>query len=61
MTTFPLGVLLGAWISLEDMTDDNGPLHYYPGSHKLPYYLNGDYANEGTDIMIGNKSYDVNE
>ncbi|HRP54885.1 phytanoyl-CoA dioxygenase family protein [Agriterribacter sp.] len=57
MTTFPLGGLLGVWIALEDITDENGPLHYYPGSHKLPYYLNSDYGNEGNALFLGNKSY----
>lgn len=57
MTTFPLGGLLGVWIALEDIYEDNGPLHYYPGSHKLPYYLNSDYDNVGTTSMIGDKSY----
>ena len=61
MTTYPLGGLLGVWIALEDITDDNGPLHYYPGSHKLPYYLNADYDNDGNYFMIGNKSYSVYE
>ena len=57
MTTFPLGGLLGVWIALEDIDLDNGPLHYYPGSHKLPYYLNSDYDNEGTFFMTGDKDY----
>jgi phytanoyl-CoA hydroxylase len=57
MTTYPLGGLLGVWIALEDIDGDNGPLHYYPGSHKLPYYLNADYHNEGTSYLIGDKSY----
>ena len=57
MTTYPLGGLLGVWVALEDVGEDNGPLHYYPGSHKLPYYLNKDYNNEGSSFLIGNKSY----
>ncbi|MCC3153990.1 phytanoyl-CoA dioxygenase family protein [Hymenobacter sp. BT770] len=57
MSTFPLGGLAAAWVALEDITPDNGPLHYYPGSHKLPYYLNADYANEGTPWLTGNKEY----
>ncbi|MCC7029522.1 MAG: phytanoyl-CoA dioxygenase family protein [Chitinophagaceae bacterium] len=61
MTTYPLGGLMGAWIALEDINEDNGPLHYYPGSHKLPYYLNKDYDNEGNGLMIGNKTYDAYE
>ncbi len=57
MTTFPLGGLLGVWIALEDIDMDNGPLHYYPGSHLLPYYLNEDYDNEGNFFLLGKKSY----
>ncbi len=57
MTTFPLGGLLGFWIALEDIHLDNGPLHYYPGSHTLPYYLNEDYNNIGTKYKIGDKLY----
>ena len=57
MSTFPLGGLAAAWVALEDITPTNGPLHYYPGSHKLPYYLNADYQNEGTAWLIGEKPY----
>ena len=57
MSTFPLGGMAAAWVALEDITPDNGPLHYYPGSHKLPYYLNADYQNEGTEWLIGDKAY----
>ena len=57
MTTFPLGGLLGVWIALEDIEEDNGPLHYYPGSHTLPYYMNKDYDNEGNTCLIGDKPY----
>lgn len=57
MTTFPLGGLLGVWIALEDVDLENGALHYYPKSHKLPYYMNSDYDNEGTSMMLGEKGY----
>lgn len=57
MTTYPTGGLLGVWIALEDIYEDNGPLHYYPGSHKLPYYMNADYNNEDNKWLLGNKSY----
>lgn len=57
MTTYPLGGLLGVWLALDDTTEENGPLHYYPKSHKLPYYLNADYDNEGSSFLLGNKSY----
>ncbi len=57
MTTFPLGGLLGVWMALEDIDEDNGPLHYYPKSHTLPYYLNQDYDNEGNRFLIGHQTY----
>lgn len=61
MSTFPKGNLIAIWIALEDITEENGPLHYYPGSHKLPCVLNSDYSNEGTKFMLGDKSYDKYE
>lgn len=36
-STIPEGYMLGVWVALEDIDRDNGPLIYYPGSHKLPY------------------------
>ena len=30
--------MVGVWVALEDIDSENGPLIYYPGSHKLPYY-----------------------
>ncbi|HZW31380.1 MAG TPA: phytanoyl-CoA dioxygenase family protein [Isosphaeraceae bacterium] len=32
----PAGFMCGVWVALEDIDRDNGPLEYYPGSHKLP-------------------------
>lgn len=34
--TEPYGWMCGVWIALEDVTMDNGPLQYFPESHKLP-------------------------
>lgn len=39
MTTYPMGYMAAAWIAFEDIHLDSGPLVYYPGSHRLPYYL----------------------
>jgi ectoine hydroxylase-related dioxygenase (phytanoyl-CoA dioxygenase family) len=36
--SIPQRFMCGVWVALEDITNDNGPLHYYPGSHKLPFY-----------------------
>jgi ectoine hydroxylase-related dioxygenase (phytanoyl-CoA dioxygenase family) len=30
--------MCGVWVALEDIDERNGPLHYYPESHKLPVY-----------------------
>lgn len=57
MTTFPLGGLSACWLALENIGPNQGPLHYYPGSHKLPYYLNSDYGNSGTYFLTGKKTY----
>lgn len=40
MTTFPKGFLIAAWVALEDIHPDAGPLFYYPGSHQWPYVGN---------------------
>ena len=57
MSTYPYGGMLAVWIALEDVGMDQGPLHYYPGSHKLPYVMNKDYDNQGNALMLGSKSY----
>lgn len=57
MATYPYGNLIAAWIALEEVDATNGPLHYYPGSHRLPYLMNADFGNEGTAWMLGNKPY----
>ncbi|HKP33073.1 MAG TPA: phytanoyl-CoA dioxygenase family protein [Chitinophagaceae bacterium] len=57
MTTYPLGYLIAVWIALEDVSIDNGPLFYYPGSHKLPYLLNSDFNEGETALVLGKKDY----
>lgn len=32
----PARYMCGAWVALEDVDADNGPLFYYPGSNRLP-------------------------
>ena len=34
----PDNYVIGAWIACEDITEDSGPLVYYPGSHREPLY-----------------------
>jgi ectoine hydroxylase len=57
MTTYPLGYLIAVWIALEDTQPDNGPLFYYPGSHRLPYLLNSDFNEGQTALQLGKKDY----
>jgi hypothetical protein len=37
-SSFPERFMCGVWVALEDIDEDNGPLLYYPGSHRLPIY-----------------------
>ena len=34
--SMPRGYMCGVWVALEDIDMENGPVVYYPGSHKLP-------------------------
>jgi hypothetical protein len=45
-STMPEGFMCGVWVALEDMDMNNGPLVYYPGSHKLPYARPSDFGVE---------------
>lgn len=40
--------MIASWVALEDATPNNGPLSYYPGSHKIPPYL---FSNGRTNIV----------
>lgn len=61
MTTFPLGYMIAAWVALEDIDESQGPVFYYPGSHKLPYLLNGGFDHQGTQSRIGFNCYKTYE
>lgn len=54
--SMPSGYMCGVWIALEDMDMDNGPLVYYPGSHKLPELWPRDLG-----VPKGKDHYDVYE
>lgn len=40
--------MVASWIALEDATPDNGPLTYFPGSHKIPPY----HFSNGSTIIV---------
>lgn len=39
-SSLPERFMCGVWIALEDITLENGPLIYYPNSHRWPIYTN---------------------
>jgi phytanoyl-CoA hydroxylase len=61
MTTYPLGNLIACWVALEDIEAGSGALHFFPGSHLLPYYLNDAYNNRGGFWLTGDKPYTAYE
>lgn len=48
-SSVPQRFMCGVWVAFEDITNDNGPLHYYPKSHKLPFYDMVDIGVKGSD------------
>ena len=47
-SSLPAGFMCGVWIALEDIGPEQGPLLYYPGTHRWPTYCNdeiGAYPN----------------
>jgi len=56
MTTEPRGYMIAVWYALEDCTKWNGPVVYYPGSHKLPFVGTEDYPSGDSTFLVGNNS-----
>jgi hypothetical protein len=53
----PPGYMAGVWVGLEGVDRHNGPLHYYPGSHKLPQVSLADAGVRGSDSVGTNQAY----
>jgi Phytanoyl-CoA dioxygenase (PhyH) len=51
--SYPANFMCGVWVAFEDIGAQNGPLHYYVGSHKLPLY---DLFDTGTEVDNGDYS-----
>lgn len=49
--------MCGVWVALEDTDESNGPLHYYPGSHKLPFYDMADINLQGSNEVMQYNQY----
>ena len=39
-SSVPERFMCGVWLAMEDIDEGNGALNYYPGSHRLPIYVN---------------------
>jgi hypothetical protein len=52
-SSIPERFMCGVWLAFEDIDDDNGPLFYYPGSHKWPCYQNEHIGVPYTKITKG--------
>lgn len=55
--SIPQRFMCGVWVALEDVRDDNGPLHYFPGSHRLPFYDLVDIGMKGTVAKTAEEVY----
>jgi hypothetical protein len=53
MSTYPFGYLTAAWIALEDIDETNGPLFYFPGSHKSSYIMNDNFDSGAGRWLLG--------
>lgn len=42
MTTYPMDYLVAAWVAMENIDSQAGPLVYYPGSHRLPHFFSAE-------------------
>jgi len=51
----PARFMCGVWVALEDIDENCGPLHYYPGSHKLPLFDLHDIGVSVDPYESGNK------
>lgn len=61
MSTEPEGYLIAAWTALESTDKRNGPLFFYPGSHRLPYLSCLDYESGNSPWLIGGKYHNYED
>lgn len=52
-SSIPDRFMCGVWVAMEDISEDAGPLLYYPGSHKWPLLTNEMLARRGSDRIAG--------
>jgi len=52
-SSLPARFMCGVWVALEDITEEKGPVFYFPGSHRLPEY---DFSQIKTDSRTSSYS-----
>lgn len=57
----PSGYMVGVWVALENIEEENGPLIYYPGSHLLPEYSMADFGLEAGYEHYGSYEQGIQE
>jgi hypothetical protein len=55
-SAMPERFMCGVWVALEDIGPDQGPLLYYPGSHKWPIYTNEHIGHVNLDKGVTGQS-----
>lgn len=53
-SSLPAKFMCGVWVALEDITEDNGPLFYYPKSHKNQEFNFSHFKNSAEDTTYAN-------
>lgn len=61
MATYPEGGMVGVWVALEDVDEENGTVFYYPGSHKMAYTTNKDCGNSTGWLLSPNPNKNYEE
>jgi ectoine hydroxylase-related dioxygenase (phytanoyl-CoA dioxygenase family) len=56
-SSIPQRFMCGVWIAFEDIHAGNGPLHYYPKSHKLPFFDMVDMNLRASDSRSMDETY----
>jgi ectoine hydroxylase-related dioxygenase (phytanoyl-CoA dioxygenase family) len=58
-STFPRDLMLAAWVALEDVGPDQGPLIYIPFSHLLPTFSSYEFPGHGCKIDEKYSRYEI--
>lgn len=63
VVTTPISSMIAAWIALEDIDPESGPLSYVPKSHRLPYnpLPSGDIIFHGRGITVEDRKAHIND